>query len=1062
MVAWDVCPGEETIAAYAAGQLARVERDALDSHLDTCSACQELVAALAKLATVGDRHPMTDGIGVPSIPTERESWTPGGQLGRYVLLARLGAGGMGVVYSAFDPELDRRVAVKVLRRTRAGDQLREEARAIAKLAHPNVIAVHDVGEADGEVFVAMEHVEGQTVREWLRTQRAGASGASSASGSTGASTGSSASTARSSSEILDVFVQAGRGLAAAHRAGLVHRDVKPSNIIVGSDGRARVLDFGLARSEAEEGVIAGTPAYMAPEQKRGAKIDARADQYAFAVALSEALFGDAARDDDSRDAKRDHDARDAKPDPDADDADARDAKHAHDAKHDADACDAKPAHDAKHDADARDAKPAHDAKHDADARDAKHGDIHASDDMHASDDIHAKRTAAAQRDADARQEGNARDADARRAWDARRDGVPRASGPPVSERVRKALRRARSERPEDRFASMEDLLGELVPPPPRMRYWVFVAAFVSIAIVGAIVLAMTRTRAVASCAHAGDPIDLVWSTAKQPALRAAFGATGLPFANAVASSTVEQLDAWTARWRAQADASCRATVVDKVQPAATHALRQSCLEGLAQQLAPVVALVMAPDAEVIARASSLTETLPAPERCGDIAGLGALPPLPPAEAARTEIEKLREELATYEAALVAGRAEQVRAEVLAVQRRADATGYAPMKARARLLLGRLEVSAAHYAEGIAALHVAAQAATAARDLETLADVWVELSKALGNDLRTYDEAEIFDGYARALIGQLPDRDARTLDLAFARCNRNVTAANAVATGKHCEEAIALGEKAARPSVVNAARARLGHFQRLQGDPERALATLQAALAEAIALHGPQHPEVAIAHYVLGIALIERESFDAGIAQLRQALAIREIAFPGGNVQVAESLVGLGDALGASGKAAESVTSIERGLAILESIKQGESAHAANAHILVGMSLQELARDDDALAHFVRGADIADRSLQHREAIAAMGLRLAASIEIGRERYAAAVPHLERAVRLLERGKAAPAELGKTQFALGQVLSELGPTEREHAKAMIAAARASYVAAGTAGEAGLAEVDAFGK
>lgn len=179
------------------------------------------------------------------------------------------------------------------------------------------------------------------------------------------------------------------------------------------------------------------------------------------------------------------------------------------------------------------------------------------------------------------------------------------------------------------------------------------------------------------------------------------------------------------------------------------------------------------------------------------------------------------------------------------------------------------------------------------------------------------------------------------------------------------------------------------------------------------------------------------------------------------MQVAESLIGLGDALGASGKAAESVEAIERGLAILETLKQGESAHAANAHILVGMSLQELKRDEDALAHFVRGADIADRSLQHREAIAAMGLRLAASIEIGRERYAAAVPHLERAVRLLERGKAAPAELGKTQFALGQVLFEL-PAERERAKAMIAAARASYVAAGTAGEAGLAEVDAFGK
>ena len=201
--------------------------------------------ALAKLATVGGGgHALTD-LPIPSNP--ESTWTPGGTLGRYVLIARLGAGGMGVVYSAYDPELDRRVAVKVLRRTRAGDKLREEARAIAKLAHPNVIAVHDVGEADGEVFLAMEHVEGQTLRDWLRTPR-------------------------STSEILDVFVQAGRGLAAAHAAGLVHRDVKPSNMMVGSDGRA--------------------------------------DQYAFAVALSEALFGTTAREvlpgaRDDRDAPHD-------------------------------------------------------------------------------------------------------------------------------------------------------------------------------------------------------------------------------------------------------------------------------------------------------------------------------------------------------------------------------------------------------------------------------------------------------------------------------------------------------------------------------------------------------------------------------------------------------------------------------------------------------------------------------------------------------------------------------------------------------------------------------------
>src|SRR5262249_54400520 len=149
-----------------------------------------------------------------------------GKLGRYILLSRIGAGGMGIVYAAYDPELDRRVALKLLRDARPGVALRDEARAIAKLAHPNVVAVHDVGREGDAAFVAMEYVDGTTLAEWLRERRAPAA-------------------------ILDAFVQAGRGLAAAHAVGLVHRDVKPSNIMIGRDGRARVLDFGLARDASD-------------------------------------------------------------------------------------------------------------------------------------------------------------------------------------------------------------------------------------------------------------------------------------------------------------------------------------------------------------------------------------------------------------------------------------------------------------------------------------------------------------------------------------------------------------------------------------------------------------------------------------------------------------------------------------------------------------------------------------------------------------------------------------------------------------------------------------------
>ena len=219
----------------------------------------------------------------------------GSSIGRYVILSGLGEGGMGVVYAAYDPELDRKVAVKVLRE-RLGDaaELRArllcEAQAMARLSHPNVVAVYDVGRFEDKVFVAMEFIDGRTLGQWLKEKP------------------------RSWREVLAVFREAGKGLFAAHSAGLIHRDFKPGNVLVGKDESVKVTDFGLAftppssptlapaamNSETPSGTgppngggapghVAGTPAYMAPEQLRGETLDARADQYSYCVALYEAF-----------------------------------------------------------------------------------------------------------------------------------------------------------------------------------------------------------------------------------------------------------------------------------------------------------------------------------------------------------------------------------------------------------------------------------------------------------------------------------------------------------------------------------------------------------------------------------------------------------------------------------------------------------------------------------------------------------------------------------------------------------------------------------------------------
>ena len=231
--------------------------------------------------------------------TEAPSLDRGAHLGRYTVLERIGAGGMGVVYGAFDPQLDRKIALKVMHPARRGEtatdggrsRLLREAQAMAKLSHPNVITVHDVGMFGDRVFVAMEFVDGVTLREWQEQQH------------------------RDWAEINEAFVKAGRGLAAAHAAGLVHRDFKPDNVLIGRDRRVLVMDFGLARTAGapelpstsqsgsavqtpkqlvltRTGALLGTPAYMAPEQHKGGKPDPHADQFSFCVALYEALYGE--------------------------------------------------------------------------------------------------------------------------------------------------------------------------------------------------------------------------------------------------------------------------------------------------------------------------------------------------------------------------------------------------------------------------------------------------------------------------------------------------------------------------------------------------------------------------------------------------------------------------------------------------------------------------------------------------------------------------------------------------------------------------------------------------
>ncbi len=260
------CPGEEVLSSFARGELDPEVESGLELHFDCCEPCRKGLAAALKGSA--------SALSVPE--AEPFALSPGATMGRYVIERELGAGAMGVVYAAWDPELDRTVALKVLNLEVTDDRRRAallgEARAMARLAHPNTVAVFDAGVEQGRAFVAMEQVSSRTLDEWLRQAP------------------------RRWPEIRDVFAQVARGLAAAHEAGLVHRDVKPGNILIDEAGTAKLADFGLAGlvSPARPGALIGTPSYMAPEVLRGDAADALSDQYAFCVALCEALYGERA------------------------------------------------------------------------------------------------------------------------------------------------------------------------------------------------------------------------------------------------------------------------------------------------------------------------------------------------------------------------------------------------------------------------------------------------------------------------------------------------------------------------------------------------------------------------------------------------------------------------------------------------------------------------------------------------------------------------------------------------------------------------------------------------
>ncbi|HEU4735335.1 MAG TPA: serine/threonine-protein kinase, partial [Kofleriaceae bacterium] len=653
--------------------------------------------------------------------------------GRYLLLGRLGSGGMGVVHAAYDPTLDRKVALKLLRPGEGGNvdsvargRLLREARALARLSHPNVVHVYEVGTIeDQQVYIAMEHIEGQTLLAWQKEAR------------------------RPFREILARYLAAGRGLQAAHEAGLVHRDFKPENVILGKDGRVVVLDFGLAvapeagapgpeavtaslasstspttgtpttkltpgakdrapgtappaavetsgsadaaasgaldRSNA--GVpfgarpldrytddILGTQPYMAPEQHVGRPIDARTDQYSFCLALYEGLYGQ---------------------------------------------------------------------------RPFVEGDPPA--------EVEASMAGGA--------EGPGETAPARPSWLVIQKFLRRVQPPPPESDVpgwlRQVVLRGLSPAPADRWPSMADLLVELSrDPAARRRRWAAAAGVIAIAVALGVSYSRVRHERSVLCQGAAQKLRGVWDPDRRAQVRGAFEATAAAGADASFARAAQALDGYAGRWIDMHTSACESTRLRGEQSEELLDLRMQCLAERIDALRATVDVLAAADSTVVARASSAVTALPPLDDCANLALLRASVRPPSDPATRDRLVGLRRRLAEARARSNVGKVAEALAGATVIAGEARALGYRPFEATALISLSTIRERAGDWQGALDAARDGMRAADAGHDGAQAAEAQSYSTFLLGTRLGRPAEAEAAARDAEARLEGLSGLDPR--------------------------------------------------------------------------------------------------------------------------------------------------------------------------------------------------------------------------------------------------------------------------------------------------------------
>ena len=784
-------------------------------------------------------------------------------VGRYVIVDRLGAGGMGTVYVAYDGELARRVAIKVLRPDATGEEARarllREAQTMAQLTHPNVLSVYDVGPYGDAVFIAMEYVEGRTLKSWMNEPHEWR-------------------------DALAILVAAGRGLEAAHAAGIVHRDFKPENVLLGNDGRVVVGDFGIARAGApgEEGAakstapasrpegeasaptsartnapasgpvsgpvsarpllsspltrsdaVIGTVGYMAPEQAFERRDDPRSDQFSFCVTLYRAVYG----------------------------------------------------------------QP-----------------------PFLYEDLATYLTSLLQ------------------------PPRPPPAGTRVPAWVHDVIRRGLAREPAARFASMTALLDALGRDPTRRRRaWLLAACGVALAGLTGLGWVEHRRSVREECGVGERLVAATWSPETRARVGAAIAATHVPLAGEFATRAQAALDAYAAEWARVHREASEATLLHGRESTATMRDRLACLEGERGELAALVDVLSRADAVVANHAIGAAYGLPIPRACLEPGAARAAAAEGSSES-RARLASVRRGLAEAEADRMTGKLEDALDAATRALAEARAISNHQSEAELLLLVGACKreleddtVARATFEEALAAAEAAGNDSLAAIAAATI-------SLEVGDSLADVREAERWLAIAkgiRARAGKDDRADAEVLEAELALESERGHPDQAFALR---EELIALLERfygASHPRIAVAIANRAGDLVGM-GRFELAIAEYRKAIAMQEALFGPDAPPLSIYYNNVGSTLSELGRYDEAKEALDRALSLVAPLGPSNphNVLPLVTMATLENRIGDRGAALAAAT---RGIAIIEAT--GDSEVRFFPGLLVQQGIAELAKGD---------------------------------------------------------------------------------------------------------------------